>query len=192
MRPQGISAFIIAGGQSSRFGEDKCLFRYQGRALIERVIESVRPVIDRIAIVADDAGRFAYLGLPCHGDIFHGLGPFGGIHAALVNSQTERAFIFACDMPDISAALISHMAAVPGEFDVIIPVIAGKYEPLHAVYAKSCAGPMEKSIRGGARRIISFFDEVSVRTVPEEEIRKYADPSLVFRNINYRRDAAEQ
>jgi molybdopterin-guanine dinucleotide biosynthesis protein A len=192
MKPQGISAFIIAGGQSRRFREDKSLFRYRGKALIESVIETVRPVIDRIAIVSDSVDRFAYLGLPCHADIFHGQGPIGGIHSALVNAETERVFVFACDMPGLSAALICHMAAISQEYDVTIPVIAGEFEPLHAVYSKTCVGPIEKRIRDGARKITGFFKEVSVRTVPEEEIRKYADPSLVFKNINYRRDAAEQ
>ncbi|MCU0846221.1 MAG: molybdenum cofactor guanylyltransferase, partial [Spirochaetes bacterium] len=78
------------------------------------------------------------------------------------------------------------------DFDVTIPRIGGWYEPLHAIYAKSCIVAMEKSIQKGNRQIISFFDDVMVRPVTEDEIRLYTDPDVVFRNINYRSDAEDK
>ena len=74
----GISAFILAGGKSRRFGSDKALFKYRGRPLIEHVIESIRPVVGRITVISNWPERFAYLEIPCHPDSIDGLGPFGG------------------------------------------------------------------------------------------------------------------
>ncbi|OHD72166.1 MAG: hypothetical protein A2W19_14745 [Spirochaetes bacterium RBG_16_49_21] len=191
MGQEGISAFIIAGGESRRFGEDKALFRYRGRPLIEHVVKIVGTVISPVSIVADKAERFGFLGLPCYPDILPGTGSFGGVYSALLYAGTGRAFVFACDMPELNPGLIQFMAAESGGFDVTVPEVGGAYEPLHAVYAKSCLGPMEASLRGDQRRIISFFSEVSVRSVSAEEIRRFADPARVFRNINYRHEALD-
>ena len=184
-----ISAFIIAGGRSRRFGEDKALFDYRGMPLIQHVAESIKPAIGKIAIVADDAERFAFLGIPCYRDIIPGMGPFGGLHAALTNADTVRIFVFACDMPGLDADLIRYMAAESEQYDVTVPYIEGRYEPLHAVYSKSCLAPVEKRIRDVNRRIISFYGNVSVRPILEQEILRFIDPKLVFRNINYRHEA---
>lgn len=189
MDQRGISAFIVAGGKGRRFGGDKALFRYRDRALIEHVIDAVRPAIANIAIVADDAARFDYLGLPCYPDAIPGAGAFGGVYTALLRSETGRAFVTACDMPWLSTELIRFIASISGGHDVTIPAIRGEWEPLHAVYAGTCVEHMRKSLESGRRRIISFFDSVSVRTVTEEEIRRFGDPDLIFRNINYLEDA---
>jgi molybdopterin-guanine dinucleotide biosynthesis protein A len=185
MKEDALSAFIIAGGESRRFGKDKTLFQYMGRPLIELVIESVKPAIPTIAIVADDIKKFEYLGLPCHRDIVAGLGPIGGIYTGLVNSQTDRAFMVAADMPGLDPDLIRHMVSISEGYDVTVPMVAGSYEPLHAIYSRNCRVPIEKCLERGGRQIISFFSEVSVRKVTEDEIIKFIDPRRAFRNINY-------
>jgi molybdopterin-guanine dinucleotide biosynthesis protein A len=184
-----ISAFIIAGGQSKRFGRDKALFSYCGRPLIEHVIETLQRSFGRVAIVADRADRFRYPGIPCYADIIAGLGPIGGVFTALCTMDTARVFVFACDMPGLNADLITYMKNIPGEHDAVVPLIGGQYEPLHAIYANTCLAPIEQIIRAGQRRVVSFFDRVSVCPVTEEEIRKFVDPSLAFRNINYFHEA---
>ncbi len=192
MAGEDISAFIMAGGQSKRFGRDKALFPYRGVTLIERVIGAVRTVIPRVAIIADTADRYRFPDIPCYADIMPGLGPAGGVYTAVRVAETGRAFVFACDMPDLEAGLIRYMISVSDGYDVTIPLIGGNYEPLHAVYSRECGGPMEKSIRRGERRIVGFFDDVRVRPVTEEEIRKFADPSRAFRNLNFLHEAGEE
>jgi molybdopterin-guanine dinucleotide biosynthesis protein A len=186
-----ISAFIIAGGKSSRFGEDKALFIYRGMPLIALVAKVVGSVLGPPSIIADEGERFGFLGLPCYGDLLHGTGPFGGVYSALAYAATERAFVFACDMPELDPGLIRFMAGESKGFDVTVPLVNGNYEPLHAVYAKSCLGLMEMRIKQGQRRIVGFYGEVSARTVSEDEIRRFADPSRVFRNINYPHEAPD-
>ncbi len=191
MNSSDISAFIIAGGKSRRFGEDKALFNYRGKPLIEHVIEAIRPVMSRIAIVGDSTERFRYLGLPCHADIITGIGPLGGLYTALRRADTDMIFVFACDMPGLNTGLIRYMTTLTGIVDAAVPVIEGYYEPLHAIYSKSCIEPIEKNMRDGKLQIMRFFNDVSIRQVTENEISVYADPKLAFRNINLQSDAYE-
>ncbi len=44
---------IIAGGKSSRMGQDKALMVWRGKALIERVIERLEPQVDELVINAN-------------------------------------------------------------------------------------------------------------------------------------------
>lgn len=183
-----ITAFIIAGGRSSRFGEDKALFPYGGGTLLEHVIGTIRPAIPRIAVIADVDGKYDIPGVPCHGDLIPGYGPLGGLHAALHRIGSGSAFLFPCDMPYLSADLIRYMVSASGEFDVTVPYYGGYYQPLHAIYSKKCLAPVEARIEKNQRRIISFYDDVTVRRIREEEIRSLVDPYRAFRNINFRRD----
>ncbi|HPC42061.1 MAG TPA: formate dehydrogenase accessory protein FdhE [Spirochaetota bacterium] len=189
MHQNDISAFIIAGGQSRRFGDDKSLFMFRGRPLIEYVVDAIQPAIDRIAIIGDNSGKFAYLGLPAHDDIISGIGPLGGLYTALEIAETEKIFVFACDMPGLNTGLIRYMSALEiGNNDAIVPLIDGFYEPLHAVYSKKCIDRVEKRISEGIRQIVSLIKEFTIREVAEKEITTYADPKMIFRNINFKKD----
>jgi molybdenum cofactor guanylyltransferase len=179
-----ITAYIIAGGKSSRFGMDKSLHILGGIPLIEHVILALRPVFSRIGIIADDGVKFEFLGLPCYPDIIPGLGPMGGLYTALSHSNTDKIFVTACDMPNLNSDFISYMASRSKDYDVVIPVINEYYEALHAIYSSNCLVPVQKSIKEGKRQIFRFFDEVRVLKISEKEIAAYAEPSLIFKNIN--------
>lgn len=189
MNSSDISAYIIAGGKSSRFGEDKTLYMFRDRPLIEHVVEAIRPVIERITIIGDASGKFDRLGLPSHGDIISGIGPLGGLHTALKIADTDRIFVFACDMPGLNSGLIRHMSYLDiGSHHAIVPVIDGFYEPLHAVYSKTCLGIVEHFIGEGKHQLVKMLKGIDIRVVTEKEIGIYADPKTIFRNINLRND----
>ena len=78
-----ISATILAGGKSKRFGLDKSMYIYKGKPLIEYVIDIVKTAIEDISIIADNGDRFEYLGFPVLPDLVHEIGPLGGIYTAL-------------------------------------------------------------------------------------------------------------
>jgi molybdopterin-guanine dinucleotide biosynthesis protein A len=43
---------------------------------------------------------------------------------------------------------------------------------------------MEARLRAGRLKIIGFFEDVRVLTVPEAEVALYRAPALVFMNVN--------
>ena len=185
-----ISAYILAGGKSSRFGENKALYNYEGKPLVQRVVETVRSVIPRISIIANQPELYTFLDLPVYTDIIPGLGPLGGIYTALRNSSTPYIFIAACDMPDISPDVIRYMMSIAEDHDVTIPWNDNFYEPLHAIYSWPCLGTIERMISHDERRVSAFLEHeaVSTRKVLFNEISPIAQPSVIFRNINFKTD----
>ena len=183
-----INAYIIAGGKSIRFRSDKSLYEFNGKPLIKHVVDAVSPVFKSVSIISNDTEKFSFLGLNTIPDIIPDLGPIGGIYTALTHSAGKSIFAFACDTPFIDKRFIEYMTLKIKGFDIIVPSISDRYEPLHTIYSSSCLPHILKLINSGDRKIINFFDSMKLLKITEEEIRKF-DPELkLFKNINYFED----
>jgi molybdopterin-guanine dinucleotide biosynthesis protein A len=180
-----VTGVIQAGGKSIRMGgAPKALVPLGGRSLIERVVDAVRAVTGDVLIVTNTPALYAHLGLPMVPDVFPDHGSLGGIYSGLAAVPGDAAFTVACDMPFLSVEVVRLVASRAAEADVVIPQIAGKWETLHACYAKSCLGPIERRLRSGQLKVIGFFDEVRVLVITEAQIARLCDPAVVFMNVN--------
>ena len=91
-------------------------------------------------------------------------------------------------MPFLKPELISHLIAKRTNYDVVIPIIKERLEPLHAIYSKRCIGPIKKLLERGEFKVTQFRPEVQVGYCGEEEIKEI-DPSLAsFINVNTKKD----
>ena len=183
-----IKGCIIAGGRSGRFGTDKSVHLFNGKALVQHVYDAVSPVLDEIFIAANDPEKFDFLGLKVVPDIIPGLGPLGGIYTALETYNIKRVFVLPCDMPFLSTELIRFMCSIDPDYDIIVPKLGDWYQPLHAIYSHRCGDAIRESINCGNYRMKGFYSGMKLRTVTEEEVKRFGDPSLIFKNINFRKD----
>ena len=179
-----VTGVVLAGGRSSRYGENKALIKIEGVPLIERVLNTMGSVFHHVIIITNTPNEYAHLQFPMVEDIIKGLGPLGGIYTGLKAISDPKGFFVACDMPLLNPDLIRHMVAISDDFDVVVPKISWKIEALHGLYAKRCLDSIEGLIHSGTYQIFRFFHEVRVRFVDEVEIRRW-DPDLMsFFNIN--------
>ena len=191
-----ITAVILAGGQSRRLGRDKAVEPFYGEPLIRRVIRRASEAVSayRIVVVVADPERAAALPLDDHHltavDVFPDCGSLGGIYTGLDAATTQWSLVTACDMPFLSAPLLSHMAGLRDGVDAVVPVIDGRPEPTHALYNRRCLPAIEAKLRAGQLKISGFFDDVTVRYVPEDDIRNFDPDLLSFFNINRPEDLA--
>lgn len=179
-----VTGVILAGGESSRMGRNKALLEVNGERMIETAYRRMTELFDDVLLVTNTPEIYAFI--PCRksADIYPGMGPLGGIHAALTGCSSERVFVTACDMPSLNPHLIRELGSIQDGADVVIPETPGGLEPLHAFYAKSCLPKMEKMLRTGERRILSFFDQAQVRLVPRGRIASLDPYYSSFSNIN--------
>ncbi len=98
-----ILGAIIAGGKSSRMGQDKALMDFHGRPLISAVAERIRPQVDWLIFNANgDAARFANLGCEVVPDRYDTGTPLSGLHAALsfgAEQGFDAVLTVPCDTP---------------------------------------------------------------------------------------------
>ena len=183
-RIAGVTGVILAGGESRRMGSDKSLLPIDGARFIDHIYRRLTALFDEVIIVTNSPDLYA--DIPCRKvpDLYRAQGSLAGIHAGLHHARHQRVFVVACDMPFVSAAVVRRLCLTDGSGDVVIPCGEHGFEPLHAVYGKGCLPAMEKTLAGGERRIVAFFDEVKVAQVPLADFTDIDPQGLSFRNIN--------
>jgi len=182
------SAVILVGGEARRAnGQEKYFFRYQGRTFIERLVDTLRGIVDEIILVARDpeqCRRFDHLkGVRCITDIRQGIGPIGGLHAGTLAAQGDLLFVSACDMPCIDAGVVSYLFSAIGEHQAAIPSWnTDLLEPLMAVYRREAILEYLKTHESYSLR--SMIRSIDTLYVPVDDLRQF-DPELrSFTNIN--------
>jgi molybdopterin-guanine dinucleotide biosynthesis protein A len=185
MEPQlKACGVILAGGQSSRMGTNKALLELAGEPLVQRLAVRFRSWFEQVLIVTNTPETYDFLGLPMVGDRVPGLGPLGGLEAGLRASRFDHAFFCAVDMPFVNEGLVRHMLTLASDYDIVVPVLGGEFEPMHAVYSKGCLPAITANLDARRLRLISFFDAVRRREITEEEIGRFGDPARLFFNCN--------
>jgi len=182
---------ILAGGKNLRLGRIKALETIGGKSLIERVIERLRSLTDRILIVTSSE----QLEFPVADeveilvDLYPGKGPLGGIYTGLSASRSSLNIVVACDMPFLNAGLMDYMIGLSEGYDAIVPRLKkGMVEPLHAVYSETCLDKIKIRLDNNQLGVHSFLETVKVRYVARAESQKYDPQLLSFFNVNYPAD----
>ena len=121
-------------------------------------------------------------------DLYPGTGSLGGIYTGLVHSGSFRNVLVACDMPFLKLELLRYMVGLSSDFDVVMPTIDGRREPLHAVYTKECLPTMEMQLKEGNLKARDFPDLVRTRYVEKEEVDRFDPEHLSFFNVNTQDD----
>lgn len=180
------SGAVLAGGESRRFGQDKAHAMLGGKPLVSHVVEAIQPLFEDLLIVANQPVLYHPFDVTVVSDIVRGAGSLGGLWTALVHAKAERCFVVACDMPFVNAAVIRRMLGACEGYDVVVPVLKGELEPLHAVYSKRCIAHIEERIERGDFRIFDFYPKVPTLRL-EEGVWEDLDPeNRSFSNINTR------
>jgi molybdopterin-guanine dinucleotide biosynthesis protein A len=180
-----LTAFVLAGGKSTRMGTDKAYLRLGNETLLDRAIKLAETVADEVRIVGD-AKRFAsFAGLVTE-DIYRERGPLGGIHAALSGTASELNLMLAVDMPLLEPRFLTYLIAQARESGAIVtvPNAGGGFQPLCAVYRREFAEVAEESLRAGKNKIDALFSQVSTRIIGEDELAQTGFFSEMFRNLN--------
>lgn len=184
MSPVSSVGAVMAGGKSSRLGRDKALLTVNGETLLQRTVATVRRVTDEVLVLGPPERAAQVSGVEVVQDLVPGIGPLGGIYTALRARPGGAVLVVAVDMPLLNAALLRHLVELSDEADVVLPVVEGRGQQLHAVYGPACLPHVERQIASGDYKIDRFFGGVRVRRVEEDELRGF-DPRLdSFRNVN--------
>ena len=190
MNSQQVTGVVLAGGRSSRMGENKSLLRLNGKTMIEYAIEAVRPLC-REVVISSDFEVYDFTGCRVWPDEISNQAPIVGIYSCLKRSETEVNIILTCDMPLISVQTLGYLLACSGESDIAVPVHEnGMIEPLCGIYKKSAAGILKMCIDEGNYSMNGCISRANHRLVNIEERLPFFSRKL-FSNINTPADFEE-
>ena len=181
-----IEGFILAGGLSSRMGEDKSSLRLGGRTFVELAAAALGAIAERVCVVGSRPGLSAH-GLPVVPDVYEGLGAMGGLHAALTACRARWAVVLSCDLPFVTGELCARLASLRvGDCEAVAPLQDdGRPQPLCALYeAARCRAAAKELIDAGELRPRALLRGARTRWVASEELSDLRGARLFFRNVN--------
>jgi molybdopterin-guanine dinucleotide biosynthesis protein A len=179
-----LSAFVLAGGKSSRMGADKALLELAGQTLLQRTLELAGAVSEDVRIVGarEKFGEFA----PVVEDEYANRGPLGGIHAALASTSSDLNLILAVDLPFLEKRFLLHLLAEARASGAVVtvPRAAGGLQPLCAVYRREFAALAEQALAAGRNKIDTLYAQTTLRIIDEDELARFAFSPAMFDNLN--------
>lgn len=191
-----IDGFVLVGGASSRMGRDKSQMTIGGKKLFERPVIALREISGgSISLVGGQSdhvdasvdGRLVVLpDLNIDGQNTS-RAPIVGLYTALVNAKTEWIGVLACDLPFVTAGLMTKLAGFcSDEYAAVVPRQSdARPQPLCAFYRRErCLAVVEEFLKTGELKLKRFLSLISTRYVEFNEIADLDGSSNFFLNIN--------
>jgi molybdopterin-guanine dinucleotide biosynthesis protein A len=179
-----LTAFILAGGKSTRMGTDKAFLSWETGTLLDHAMKLAGAATTEVRIVGD-AKKFARFGAVIE-DVYGDRGPLGGIHAALSATTSELNLMLAVDLPLLPPSFLHYLVnqALTSGAVVTVPQAGGGLHPLCAIYRKEFLKTAEQSLQEGKNKIDPLFAKVTTRIIAEPELARAGFSAEIFRNLN--------
>ncbi len=153
------TGLVLAGGHSSRMGQDKTVLEFEGQTLLQRTVGLLQTVFPRVLVSVRSPRQD--VSVPQVIDEYPDAGPLAGLCAGLAKVDTPWVFAVAADMPFLMPEVIRQLASRREGVQAVVPVIQGCPQPLAAYYAASAlpeirallAAPGKHSLRGALERL---------------------------------------
>lgn len=187
------SAIILAGGHSSRFGQDKGLLQLAGKPLVRHIIEAVDDIVDeKIVVVSckEQVGKYIKaIGSSSNitVDKANVRSPLAGALTGFAETHAEYSLLLACDTPFVVRDILTLLLELCTSRNACVPRWPNGYvEPLQAVYRKGPAQQAsETALYAGKLDIQSMLDRLQCVRYVSTLVLKQLDPELkTFFNIN--------
>jgi molybdopterin-guanine dinucleotide biosynthesis protein A len=194
-KAEHVRGAILAGGGATRFeGRPKGLEEVGGERILDRLVRVLTDALGEPPLLvanAPDAVSWRP-DLRRVADVRPGCGALGGIYTAVVESPAPVVCV-AWDMPFVSEPLVRSLAQGLERYDAMLPESDGRrgVEPLCAAYGPACRDAIASSLEAGDLRAIGFHHRIRVGILSLEEVRTFADPGLLFFNVNTADDLAK-
>ena len=87
-------------------------------------------------------------------------------------------------MPFLNPKLIDRLIRRRTGYEVVVPRSNRGIEPLHSVYAKTCLGPIEETVRDGSWKVTDFYRRVRVDEWRVRDEEWAVEKKSPFLNLN--------
>ncbi|NEO87836.1 MAG: molybdenum cofactor guanylyltransferase [Spirulina sp. SIO3F2] len=176
-----MASLILAGGKSTRMGQDKASLMLQGQPLLLRVAQVATQVSDRCHIITPWPERYQTMvqaQLPAVQWIReHGLGhgPLVGFAQGLVaiaatESTPNWILLLACDLPNLDPQVLGQwcgqLPAVKSNILAMVPKVGDRWEPLCAFYRPAILPFLEGAIAQNQTAFQALLNHLPVQPIP--------------------------
>ena len=196
---EAIPGVVLAGGLSSRMGQDKARLRLGNLSLLDRAIRRLQPQVSSLAVNANGPVRFEPgAELPVFADLDASrCGPLGGVLAVLDHTRRQHpeashVASVPTDSPFFPADLVARLAgAIDGPERIATARSARGPHPVFALWPVALFDDLSAWLAGGgALRMRSYLERHRAREVTFPTIETPRGAFDPFFNINTPDDLA--
>ncbi|MCT7997408.1 molybdenum cofactor guanylyltransferase [Laspinema olomoucense] len=174
-----LAALLLAGGQSSRMGEDKAQILWEGKPLLQRVCEVACHCASLVYYITPWPERYESMLNPEHlsgrtvqalSETDHQRGPLGALWEGLSQIEAEWVLLLACDLPLLDPAIVqgwaSQLPHLPPESLALVPQQGTLWHPMCGFYRRSALEPLQQFLDQGGRSFQRWLPQIG--TTPLE------------------------
>lgn len=189
--PLPLTGIILCGGRSTRMGRPKTFLPFEGKTIIEHLLDTFNHLFDEVFLVTNEPDTLSHLSAQVVKDILPYRGPICGILSGLLVARNEQVFVVAGDMPLVDKKLVRAMASQRHNSDVVVLSHSEKIEPLFGVYSKNCIKTLEDALFSGDLAVMDLLSGLKATTYeyPQELVASLQLPS--YFNVNTPEDYSE-
>lgn len=171
-----LYGLVLAGGRSSRMGEDKAALRLGGRTQLEHAMALLAPHVARafVSVRQDQRADPLRAGFEQIEDTREDLGPIAGIIAAQERFPESAWLVLACDLPLLDAATLGFLVRARASGRLATAFRSshdGLPEPLCAVYEPASRAALDAYVARGRNCPRKFLLEGDVHLIDEPNPR---------------------
>ena len=178
-----VTAGILAGGGSRRFGSDKACALWEGRSLLEWTILNASFLTDNINILTKTPETYRFTGCNIIED-FHSVStPISGI-ISIMPEISDWLLLLACDIPFFEKKVLEFLWNKRDKNRATVIHVNGKYQPFLGLYPKNVLPYWEEAFSSGEYHLQRVIENMP-KIVIEQSDLMFAGISLQsFLNIN--------
>jgi molybdopterin-guanine dinucleotide biosynthesis protein A len=188
MSGQDVTAIVLAGGRSSRFGRDKLVEPFAGQTLLERAVAGVAPLArETIVVVAPDESRGVPPGVIRVSDPTSFEGPLVGLLTGLRSADDPVVVVAGGDMPTMTPSVLAILVQCLDDPGVHAAVLddQGRARPLPgALRTAPATAAAERLVAAGERRLLAIYDALPTTVVDEATWRALDPDGRTLRDID--------
>jgi len=162
--------FVLAGGRSSRMGEDKALIKLGLRPLIVWALDNLREAGLEAWIAGARNPELAAYG-PVIPDVWEDVGPLGGVCSALRQMDRTWGVFLTVDQPYMGRWLIHRLLERARETNdaVTVACLGGVEQTFPAVVRRDALPVLETELNAGRRGCLAAFRAAGLQAIPVDE-----------------------
>lgn len=176
-----LSIGILAGGKSSRMGQNKALLQINNESIIKRLTRELGAINTPI-ISAAEKGVYEEFSSKVVYDQHSDIGPIEGIRQVLIEADNDYVFVCAADMPFITKDLVEYMSGyISSDYDCYIVHDGKRMQPLCAIYSKKLLPLIEDLIAKGQYKLYGIISNARTKYI---DLDYTVFDAKVVKNIN--------
>ncbi|WP_158595157.1 molybdenum cofactor guanylyltransferase [Oceanobacillus piezotolerans] len=174
-----IVGVILAGGESRRFGTPKAFAKKEGKHFYTYSAEAVNPFASKLVLVTNRKLEPLFE-KEFTGEItrdhpsYEGQGPLAGIYTAMEKYPADWYIVSPIDVPFIENNVIELLIKYTGsDADAVIPVVAGRKQPLIALYHHRVKTIIKTKLDHGFRSVEKVLEACKVHYLSMNDEKKF-------------------